>query len=137
MRKKPTGASLDVLRWRAVLPGYVVLVIVLGLSIYSRTVFDMFNVWMEHPGVYWMSYAFYYETADYINRSLDSTPLDFSMDWYVLWRKTNLQRPIQRKDVAVRWTIKNALVFPEDSRSLRVAFQVLAAPAFALQETFL
>lgn len=137
VRKKPTGAPLDVLRWRAVLPAYVVLVIVLGLSIYSRTIFDMFNVWMEHPGVYWMSYAFYYETADYINRSLDSTPLDFSMDWYVPWRKTNLQRPIQRKDVAVRWTINNALVFPEDSRGLRVAFQVLAAPAFALQETFL
>jgi hypothetical protein len=137
VRKKRTGAPLDALRRRTVLRAYTVLVIVLGLSIYLRTAFDMFNVWMEHPGVYWMTYAFYDETADYLNRSPDSTPLNFNMDWYVPWRKTNLQRPIQRKDVAVRWTINNALVFPDNPGGLRVAFQVLAAPALSLLETFL
>ena len=137
VKKESMGTRLEMLRRRATLPVYTVLVVVLGLSIYWRTAFDMFNVWMNHPGVYWMSYAFYNETADYINRSPDSTPLDFNMDWYVPWRRTNLKRPIQRKDVAVRWTVNNAFVFPDDPRGLRVAFQILAAPAPALQETFL
>jgi hypothetical protein len=137
VREEPTGAPLDVLRGRTALSAYAILVALLGFSVYSRTASDMFTVWMEHPGVYWMSYAFYSETADYVNRSPNSTPLDFNMDWYVPWRKTNLQRPIQRKDVAVRWTINNAFVFPDDPRGLRVAFQIHAAPALALQEAFL
>lgn len=135
--REAMGAMPRVSRGRMAVGLYAALVCMLGLSIYGRTAFDMFNVWMEHPGVYWMSYAFYYETADYVNRSPDSTPLDFNMDWYVPWRKTNLQRPVQRKDVALRWTINNALVFPDDPRGLRVAFQVHAAPALALQEAFL
>jgi 4-amino-4-deoxy-L-arabinose transferase-like glycosyltransferase len=137
VKKEPMGTLFDMLRRHITLPVYTVLVVVLGLSIYWRTAFDMFNVWMDNPAVYWMSYAFYDETADYITHSPDSTPLDFNMAWYVPWRRTNLKRPIQRKDVAVRWTVNNAFVFPDDPRGLRVAFQVLAAPAFALLDTFL
>jgi hypothetical protein len=83
-----------------------------------------------------MSYAFYDKTAKYVNRSPESTPLNFVMDWYVPWRKTNLQRPVQRDDVEMRWTVRNALVFPDDPDGLRVAFQILAAPAPVLQEAF-
>ncbi len=125
---------------RAAKPMYTLLtllVILLGISVYWRTAYDMLEVWMNHPGVYWMTMAFYGETADYINRSPDSIPLNYNMDVYVPWRKTNLQRPIQRKDVAVRWTINNAFVFPKDSCSLRLAFQIYAAPAPALQAAFI
>jgi len=118
------------------LPLYATLVATLGVSIYARTAFDMFEVWMNHPGVYWMTLAFYSETADYVNRSPDSTPLDFNMDVYVPWRRTNLQRPIEREDVAVRWTINDAFVFPEHPDGLRVAFQIHAPPSPVLQETF-
>jgi hypothetical protein len=108
----------------------------LGLSVYARTASDLFTVWMNHPESYWMAYAFYDETAQYINRSPESTPLNYVMDWYVPWRKTNLKRAIQRRDVAVRWTVNNALVFPDHAGGLRVAFQVLAAPPLPLMEAF-
>ncbi len=127
---------LGFLRGRAMLPTYALLVAILGVSIYTRTAFDIFEVWMNAPGVYWMSLAFYDETAKYVNRSPDSTPLDFSMDWYVPWRRTNVKRAVQRQDVPLRWTINNALVFPDNPKGLRVAFQILAEPARALQQAF-
>jgi 4-amino-4-deoxy-L-arabinose transferase-like glycosyltransferase len=131
------GKQPGPLRRRWALPMYTALVLLLGLSIYVRTASDLFNVWMDHPESYWMAYAFYDETAQYINRSPKSTPLNYVMDWYVPWRKRNLQRAIQRRDVAVRWTVNNALVFPDHPDGLRVAFQVLAAPPLPLLEAFL
>jgi hypothetical protein len=130
------GARFDRFRRRIALPAYAALVLILGLSVYARTAVDILDGWMNHPEAYWMSYAFYDETAHYINRSPDSTPLNYVMDWYVPWRKTNLERPVQRSDVALRWTVINALVFPDHPDGLRVAFQVLAAPAIGLIEAF-
>jgi len=132
----PVSASVRAWLGRVALPLYTVLVVALGVSVYVRTAYDMLQVWMNHPGVYWMTYAFYSETADFINRSPDSTPLDFNMDVAVQWRMTNLKRPVNRRDVELRWTVNNAFVFPDNPHGLRVAFQMLAPPALALQQAF-
>jgi hypothetical protein len=132
---KPISLSPSRIR-RVALPLYAALVVALGISVYGRTAFDMLQVWMNHPGVYWMTLAHYSETADYINHSPDSTPLNFTMDAAIPWRKTNVQRAIQRKNVALRYTLDHALIFPDDPRGLRVAFQRLAPPALALQQAF-
>jgi len=129
--------SFESLRKRVGLPVYATLVVALGISIYLRTAHDMLQVWINHPGVYWMTLAFYSETADYINRSPDSIPLNFNMDVAIPWRITNLRRPVQRQDVPLRWAVNNALVFPDDPCGLRVAFQYLASPQPVLQQTFL
>jgi 4-amino-4-deoxy-L-arabinose transferase-like glycosyltransferase len=136
VRKGLDGNQPGRLRQRLALPLYTAIVLVLGLSVYVRTASDLFNVWMDQPEAYWMAYAFYDETAQYVNHSTESTPLNYVMDWYVPWRKTNLKRAIQRRDVAVRWTVNNALVFPDHTGGLRVAFQVLAAPPLPLLEAF-
>lgn len=116
---------------------YTILAIALGVSVFARTAYDLFEVWMNAPGVYWMSLAFYSETADYINHSTDSTPLNYVMDFDIPWREHNIERPIQRKEVALRLSVKNAFVFPDDPQSWRIAFQILGDPALALQTTFL
>jgi hypothetical protein len=135
-KKEITSSRFDLVRRRIALPAYTALVLALGLSVYARTAVDILDGWMNHPEAYWMSYAFYDETAHYINRSPESTPLNYVMDWYVHWRKTNLERPVQRDDVELRWTVTNALVFPDHPGGLRVAFQVLAAPAIGLIDAF-
>lgn len=116
---------------------YASAVVLLGISIYSRTAFDMFDVWIDHPGVYWMTLAFYDGAGKYINRSTDTTPLNYVMDVYTDWRKQNVARVAQRDDVQLRWSIKNAFIFPGDSRGARVAFQIFGDPALPLQTTFL
>jgi hypothetical protein len=135
-RKEPAGGASGPRHRRATVALYGTAVLILGLGIYGRTASDLFTVWMDHPEAYWMAYAFYDETARYIDDSPASTPLNFVMDWYVPWRRTNLRRPIQRRDVQLRWTVNNALVFPDDPQGLRVAFQILAAPPLVLQEAF-
>ncbi len=116
---------------------YAVLVGALGISIYARTATDLFQVWMDNPGVYWMTLAFYDGTGKYVNRSADSTPLNYVMDYYTPWRKTNIERVVQRKDVALRWSVNNAFIFPDDPRGWRVAFQSVGAPARPLLDTFI
>ncbi len=116
---------------------YASFVLLLGISIYSRTAFDMFDVWIDHPGVYWMTLAYYDSAGKYINRSVDSTPVNYVMDVYTDWRKHNVQRVAQRSDVQMRWSVKNAFVFPKDSRGTRIAFQIFGDPALPLQFTFL
>jgi hypothetical protein len=117
--------------------GYGALVLLLGISIYSRTAFDMFDVWIDHPGVYWMTLAYYDSAGKYINRSADTTPVNYVMDVYTDWRKHNVQRVAQRDDIQMRWSLKNAFVFPNDSRGVRVAFQIFGDPAPPLQTAFL
>lgn len=114
-----------------------VLVGILGVSIYARTASDMFQVWIDNPGVYWMTLAFYDSAAQYINRSSDVTPFNYLMDVYTPWRKHNLQRPVQRKEIALRWSVNSAFVFPDDPRGWRVAFQIMGAPAHPLLDAFL
>jgi hypothetical protein len=121
---------------RLVLPLYALLVLGLGVSVYWRTAYDMLVVWMNHPGTYWMSLAFYDETAEYINCSSDPAPLNFNMPVYTPWRRSNLLRPIQRRDVALRLGVNNAFVFPDSLHGLRVAFQIYEPPAQALQAAF-
>ena len=116
---------------------YAALVVVLGISIYARTSLDMFQNWIDNPNVYWMTLAFYDGAAQYINHSPDSTPVNYVMDFYNPWRKHNIERPVERQDVALRWSVKNAFVLPDDSRGWRVAFQIFGDPARPLQETFL
>jgi 4-amino-4-deoxy-L-arabinose transferase-like glycosyltransferase len=136
LQKESAGGAFRPRYRRIAVALYGTAVLGLGLGIYGRTASDLFTVWINHPEAYWMAYAFYDETARYVDDSPTSTPLNFVMDWYVPWRRTNLQRPIWRRDVQLRWTIHNALVFPDDPRGLRVAFQILAAPPLILQEAF-
>jgi hypothetical protein len=136
LKRKWATPSMEPLLRRVGLPLYAALVIVLGVSVYGRTAYDLLNVWMNHPGVYWMTFAFYSETADYINRSADTTPLSFNMDVTIPWRITNLSRAVQRRDVQLRWTANNALAFPDHPGGLRVAFQSSAPPAPVLQQIF-
>jgi hypothetical protein len=135
-RGEPVGRASCPWRKRASVALYGAAVLVLGITIYGRTASDLFAVWTSHPEAYWMAYAFYDETAQYVNHAPESTPLNYVMDWYVPWRRSNLRRPIYRQDVQLRWTVNNALVFPDDPQGLRVAFQILAAPPLALQEAF-
>ncbi len=107
------------------------------VSVFVKTAADMFQTWIDHPGVYWMTLAFYDGTARYVNQSTDSTPLNYVMDYYTPWRKTNVTRPIHRRDVAMRFSVNEALVFPNDPVGWRVAYQVQAAPARPLLEAFL
>ncbi len=116
---------------------YPVLIFLLGVSIYLRTATDMFQVWIDNPENYWMTLAFYDSTAKYINQSPDSTPVNYVMDLYAPWRKHNIQRPVQRRDVALRWSVHSALVFPDDPRGGRIAFQIFEAPAIPLLNAFL
>jgi hypothetical protein len=113
------------------------LVGILGVSIYARTAADMFQVWIDNPGVYWMTLAFYDSAGKYVNQSADSTPLNYVMDYYTPWRKHNVQRVVQRQDVALRWSVRSAFVFPDDPRGWRVAFQIQGAPALPLLNVFL
>ncbi|MBI5302371.1 MAG: glycosyltransferase family 39 protein [Chloroflexi bacterium] len=124
------------LNMRLVLSTYAVVVGVLGISIYARTAFDLFQVWMKAPGVYWMSLAFYDGAAKYVNQSSDTTPFNYIFDVYTPWRKTNIQRPIQRREVALRWSVLDAIVFPDDPRGSRIAFQILGAPVRPLLDAF-
>jgi hypothetical protein len=135
-RKKPDGGASGPWPSRTAVALYGIAVLILGLGIYGRTASDLFTVWMDHPESYWMAYAFYDETARYVDDSPVSTPLNYVMDWYVPWRRTNLRRPIQRRDVQLRWTVNNALVFPDDPQGLRVAFQILAAPPLSCRRPF-
>ncbi len=123
------------LNWQRVT--YAALVALLGISILGRTATDMFQNWIDNPGIYWMTLAFYDSAGKYINQSPDSTPLNYVMDVYTNWRKHNIQRVIQRSDVAVRFSIWNAFVFPNDARGNRFAFQILGSPALPLLLTFL
>lgn len=107
---------------------YGALIVFLGISIYARTAFDMFDIWIDHPGVYWMTLAFYDGAGKYIHHSPDAAPANYVMDVYTDWRQHNVTRVAARSDVQMRFSIKNALVFPNDQRGLRVAFQNLAAP---------
>jgi len=116
---------------------YVCLVAFLGISIYARTAFDMFRVWIDHPGVYWMTLAFYDGAGKYVNASSDATPFNYVFDFYEDWRKNNVAHVVQRSDVALRWSEYNAFVFPADPRGSRVAFQILGAPATPLLYAFL
>jgi hypothetical protein len=116
---------------------YPILVLLLGISIYARTAYDMFAVWIDHPGVYWLTLAYFSETANYINRAPDTTPLDFTLQVDEPWRKTNLTRPINRRDVPLRFVQNDALVFPDDPHGLRVAFQMWDYPAMPLLDAFI
>lgn len=116
---------------------YAALVGLLGISIYARTAVDMFSTWIDNPGVYWMTLAFYDGAGKYVTRSADSTPFNYVMDVYTDWRKSNIQRVVQRPEVAVRYSINDALVFPNDPRGWRVAFQSQGAPARPLLDAFL
>ncbi len=113
------------------------LVGILGISIYARTATDMFQVWIDNPGVYWMTLAFYDSAGKYVNQSADSSPFNYVMDYYTEWREHNVARVVQRKDVALRFSVNDALVFPDDPRGARVAFQAEGAPALALLTPFL
>lgn len=107
---------------------YGALIAFLGISIYARTAFDMFDIWIDHPGVYWMTLAFYDGAGKYIHQSADTTPVNYVMDVHADWREHNVTRVAARTDVEMRFSVQNALVFPLDRRGLRVAFQNLAAP---------
>jgi len=113
------------------------LVGLLGVSIYARTAADMFQVWIDNPGVYWMTLAFYDGAGKYVNQSPDSTPLNYVMDVYTDWREQNVRRVAQRPDVALRFSIVSAFVFPDDLRGGRVAFQIMGAPPRPLLDAFL
>jgi len=126
---------------------YAALVTILCLTIYARTAYDMLIVWIDHPGVYWMTQAFYDETARYVNNSPDASPVNFNMPVYEAWRETNLTRPIQREEVALRLISGTALVVPnlEEPHNLsqqnivadlRVAFQIHEPPSQALRDLY-
>ncbi len=123
-------------QWR-VQAGSALLVGLLGVSIYARTATDMFQIWIDNPGVYWMTLAFYADVGKYLDTSPDTTPLNYVMDYYNTWRLNNIQRPIQRKDIAMRYSVSTAFVFPNDPRGDRIAFQIFGAPPGALLEAFL
>jgi len=113
------------------------LVALLGISIYARTAADMFQVWIDNPGVYWMTLAFYSDAGDYVRRSPETTPVNYVMDFYNDWRRNNVQRPAQPTAVALRYSVLNAFIFPDDPRGWRIAFQIMGAPARPLLDTFL
>lgn len=114
-----------------------VLVGLLGISIYARTAIDMFQTWIDNPGVYWMTLAFYDSAGKYVNQSPDTTPLNYVMDVYTDWREQNVQRVVQRREVALRFSVLSAFVFPADPRGDRIAYQIFGAPPAALLEAFL
>ncbi len=118
-------------------PSSALLVAALGISIYARTASDMFLVWIDNPGVYWMTLAFYDSAGKYVNQSTDTTPFNYVMDYYAEWRQHNVQRVVQRQDVPLRFSLNDAFVFPDDPRGERVAFQAEGAPAPALLNAFL
>lgn len=118
---------------RAVYPALVAL---LGVSIYVRTASDMFQVWIDNPGVYWMTLAFYDGAGKYVNHSADTTPFNYVMDVYTAWREHNVGRVIQRPDIAVRYSVDDALVLPADSHEWRIAFQIQGAPSRVLLDAF-
>ncbi|MBI5031790.1 MAG: glycosyltransferase family 39 protein [Chloroflexi bacterium] len=124
------------LRWRASFAS-AILVGLLGISIFARTATDMFQVWLDSPGIYWMTLAFYDGVGRYVNSSPETTPLNYVMDFYTSWREHNIQRTIQRPNVATRYSVLSAFVFPDDARGNRIAFQIFAAPPTALLEAFL
>jgi hypothetical protein len=113
------------------------LVALLGVTIYARTASDMFQVWIDDPGVYWMTLAFYDSAGKYVNQSADSTPLNYVMDYYTDWREQNVRRVVQRRDVALRFSVVSAFVFPDDPRGNRIAFQIMGAPPRPLLDAFL
>ena len=123
-------------RWR-VNALCAILVGALGVSIYARTASDMFRVWIDNPGVYWMTLAFYDGAGKYVNHSVDATPFNYVMDVYTPWREHNISRVVQRQDVALRYSVKSAFVFPDDPRGGRVAFQIFGAPERPLLDAFL
>ena len=123
-------------RWR-VNALYAILVAALGVSIYARTAADMFHVWIDNPGVYWMTLAFYDGAGKYVNQSADATPFNYVLDVYTPWREHNIARVVQRKEVALRYSVKSAFVFPNDPRGGRIAFQILGAPERPLLDAFL
>ncbi len=128
-------ARFDAREWRtrAVYAAFVVLV---GISIYARTATDLFQVWLDNPNIYGMTLAYFDGAGKYVNQSPDATPLNYVMDVFLPWRKTNIQRVIQRRDVAVRYSTLNALVLPEHSQGWRVAFQIFGAPSRPLLDAF-
>lgn len=108
------------------------LIAFLGLSIYARTAFDMFTNWIDQPGVYWMTLAYYDSAGKYIHQSSDTTPVNYVMDVYSDWRKHNVTRVAARSDIEMRFSLTNALVFPRNELGDRLAFQNLAAPPSSL-----
>ncbi|HEX7594322.1 MAG TPA: hypothetical protein VF429_09145 [Anaerolineae bacterium] len=114
-----------------------VVVALLGISIYARTATDMFQTWIDNPGIYWMTLAFYDSAGKYVNQSPDTTPVNYVMDVYTDWREQNVRRVVQRDDVALRFSVLSAFVFPDDPRGNRIAFQIFGAPPGALLEAFL
>ena len=135
--EKITTTSIAFLRARISQIAYAIIVVALGISIFARTATDMLQVWIDNPGVYWMTLAFYDGAGKYVNQSPDTTPLNYVMDVYTDWREHNVQRVVQRKDVAMRYSVSTAFVFPNDARGNRFAFQIFGAPATALLETVL
>jgi 4-amino-4-deoxy-L-arabinose transferase-like glycosyltransferase len=113
------------------------LVGLVGISILARTATDMFGTWLDNPGIYWMTLAFYDGAGNYVHRASGTTPFNYVMDVYTDWREHNIQRPVQRNDVAMRYSVLTALVFPNDARGNRIAFQIFGPPANALTKTFL
>ncbi len=113
------------------------LVGLLGISIFARTAIDMFQTWIDNPGVYWMTLAFYDSAGKYVNQSPDTTPVNYVMDVYTDWREQNVQRVVQRREVALRFSVLSAFVFPADPRGDRIAYQIFGAPPAALLEAFL
>jgi 4-amino-4-deoxy-L-arabinose transferase-like glycosyltransferase len=109
----------------------------LGISIFLRTANDMFRVWIDHPGVYWMTLAFYDGAGKYVNQSPETTPFNYVMDIHTPWREHNIARVVQRKEIALRYSVKSAFVFPDDPRGGRIAFQILGAPERPLLDAFL
>jgi len=59
------------------------------------------------------------------------------MDVYTDWREHNVQRSAQRNDIAMRYSVLTAFVFPNDVRGNRIAFQTFGSPGNALTGTFL
>jgi hypothetical protein len=116
---------------------YGILVVFLGVSVYARTAFDLFDKWITHPDVYWMTLAFYDGAGKYIHQTQDTTPVNYVMDVYTEWREHNVERAAERPDISLRFSLQRAFIFPEDPRGLRVAFQIFGDPANPLESTFL
>jgi hypothetical protein len=134
--EKWARAKNNQLKWRVNVASAIV-VGLLGISILARTATDMFQLWIDNPGIYWMTLAFYDGVGRYVNPSPDTTPLNYVMDVYTDWRKHNIQRTVQRPDVAMRYSVSTAFVFPNNSNGNRIAFQTSGAPPAALLNAFL
>ncbi|MFQ6014814.1 MAG: ArnT family glycosyltransferase [Anaerolineae bacterium] len=101
---------------------YVVILAGLGTHVGWHTGSDMFTNWIEHPENYWNTWAFYTETADYINHTDDTTPVVVTTDLYLPLRERMLRRQVWRDDIAIYWVKDTALVFPSKASAIRLVF---------------